>query len=70
MNECDFCQNTGEHACPDVAQIVIIPCSKKNCVYGKLKRFEYGIKEILNETWILSAADRDRWQNKLKELIK
>lgn len=31
---CEFCQDTGIHACPDVAEYVEVACSKKGCVYG------------------------------------
>lgn len=28
---CDFCNDTGEHLCPDVAEPIPIPCTKKGC---------------------------------------
>jgi hypothetical protein len=30
---CDFCQGTGQHLSPDVAEHVFIPCSKKGCPF-------------------------------------
>lgn len=28
---CDFCQGTGQHLSPDVAEPILIKCSKKGC---------------------------------------
>jgi hypothetical protein len=34
--QCSFCKNTGKHLSPDVAEPIVVTCSKKGCVYGEL----------------------------------
>lgn len=36
--KCDFCNNTGQHYAPDVAEPILITCSKKGCVYGQIRK--------------------------------
>ena len=37
---CNFCGNSGTHLCPDVSEVIVIPCSKKGCVYGEIARLK------------------------------
>lgn len=48
-NVCDFCQNTGIHACPDVVQIIDITCTKKGCVFGEREKLRAEITELKSE---------------------
>ena len=48
---CDFCQNTGLHACPDVVPIIDIPCSKEGCIYGKLRRLQTALV-MCSPSWL------------------
>lgn len=32
---CDYCDNTGQHLCPDVAEPILVPCAKKGCEWAK-----------------------------------
>lgn len=67
---CSFCQNTGKHACPDVAPYILVPCSRKGCVYGELnvvKDKNYQLRLEIDTRWS-PALKLER--EKAKELYK
>lgn len=33
--KCSYCNGTGKHLCPDVAEPILIDCTKKGCEYAK-----------------------------------
>jgi len=38
--QCDFCKNTGKHLCPEIAEPILINCTKKGCAYGEIERLK------------------------------